>query len=213
MPSQGGSASPKTDFLPVIVAVGATGFELTRIGIGRVGLHGRISPGREQSEQGNLAAVAPPTYLHRKRESASADFSTTPELQRPRRYYANMRAIRHVALSLKPQRLIEFCRLTTLRSEAKQTKLAFSGRDNGLDKPVPDAESAETGKDVEVTDPAYSSIPGVGIDVQAAHTDQRAGSARGEDGLAGFAEAISARRPFVGKSSHEPPAGLFAFGD
>ena len=172
-----------------------------------------IIPAREQLEEGIPAAVAPLTYLHRRGESASTDFSTTPELQRLRLYYANMRAIRHVAPSLKPQHLIEFCRLTTLGSEAKQTKLAFSGCDNGLYKPAPDAESAETGKDVEVTDSAYSSIPGVWIDVQAAHTDQRASGASGEDGLAGFAKVISARGPIIQKSAQELPAGLFAFGE
>jgi hypothetical protein len=55
MPSQGGIASHKSDFLPVIVAIGATGFELTRIGIGRVGLRGCIVRGRRQREQGILA--------------------------------------------------------------------------------------------------------------------------------------------------------------
>ena len=197
-------------------------------GSGKLALAGAVffaltTPGRL-----SYTALSPPASswrkgfrrLWRRRRTCTGEvnryrliFSITPELQRLRLYYANMRAIRHVAPSLKPQRLIEFCRLVTLRSEAKQNKPAFSCRNNGLYEPAPDAESAETGKDVEVTDSAYSSIPGVWIDVQAADTDQRASGASGEDGLAGFAEVISARGPIIRKSAQKLPAGLFAFGE
>ena len=82
-------------------------------------------------------------------------------------------------------------------AEAEAPKGASAVVYAAFDKGASDSESADVGRDVEMSDPAHIWPSDERVDVEAAHPGKRAICVGNKEGLALLLESVEPRQPFV----------------
>src|SRR5262245_4580227 len=116
-------------------------------------------------------------------------------------------------VATKTQRFVETGRRRIVRAQADGVESPAGGLNDAFHQLPANAPSAEWRQDVQVTNPADALIAGVGVDVEAAHSDQASIDEGAEQDLAWPVEPIHPAGPLFGQPTDEAQSESFTLDD